>query len=47
MQTRTDQSLGSQLLYVYGWVPSLSTWNYHNIINRLYPQCKMCLVLKS
>ena len=23
---------------VYGWVPLLSTWNYHNIVNQLYPQ---------
>ena len=23
-------------MYVYGWVPLLSTWNYHNIVDRLY-----------
>ena len=22
-------------MYMYGWVPLLSTWNYHNIVNRL------------
>ena len=22
-------------IYIYGWVPLLSTWNYHNIVNRL------------
>ena len=27
-------------LYIYGWVPSLSTWNYHNIVNRLYSNKK-------
>ena len=25
---------------MYGWVPLLSTWNYHNIINQLYPNTK-------
>ena len=24
-------------VYMYAWVPSLSTWNHHNIVNRLYP----------
>ena len=23
-------------MYMYGWVPSPFTWNYHNIVNRLY-----------
>ena len=23
-------------MYVYGWVPLLSTWNYHNSVNWLY-----------
>ena len=22
-------------MYIYGWVPLLSTWNYYNIVNRL------------
>ena len=25
---------------MYGWVPSLSTWNYHNIVNQLYSHTK-------
>ena len=28
-------------MYMYGWVPSLSTWNYHNIVNRLYLNTKV------
>ena len=24
----------------YGWVPSLFTWNYHDIVNQLYPSKK-------
>ena len=27
-------------MFMYGWVPSLFTWNYHNIVNRLYPNIK-------
>ena len=26
---------------VYGWVPLLSTWNYHNIVNHLYSNIKL------
>ena len=26
--------------YMYGWVPLLFTWNYHNIVNQLYPNTK-------
>ena len=26
---------------MYGWVPSLFTWNYHNIVNRLDPNTKL------
>ena len=34
-------SLGeSGYMYMYGWVPSLITWNYHNIVNWLYPNTK-------
>ena len=29
-------------MYVYGWVPLLSTWNNHNIVNQLYSNIK-CL----
>ena len=31
---------GRMDIYMYGWVPSLFTWNYHNIVNRLYPNTK-------
>ena len=24
-------------MYMYDWVPLLSTWNYHNIVKQLYP----------
>ena len=27
-------------MYVYGWVPSLFIWNYHNIVNQLYHNTK-------
>lgn len=27
-------------IYIYGWVPLLLTWNYHNIDNQLYPNTK-------
>ena len=37
-----DRGLGENgYVYVYGWVP----WNYHNIVNRLYPV--LCLVTQS
>ena len=26
---------------MYAWVPSLATWNYHNIVNRLHPNEKL------
>ena len=25
---------------MYGWVPLVSTWNYHNIVNGLYSNTK-------
>ena len=28
-------------IYIYGWVPLLLTWNYHNIVNWLYPIQKL------
>ena len=31
---------GEGYTYMYGWVPLLSTWNYHNIVNRFYPNTK-------
>ena len=27
-------------MYLYGWVPLLSTWSYHNIVNLLYSNLK-------
>ena len=27
-------------MYMYGWAPLLSTWNYHNIVNQLYSNIK-------
>ena len=27
-------------MYLYGWVSPLFTWNYHNIVNQLYPDKK-------
>ena len=27
-------------LCTYGWVPSLFTWNYQDVVNRLYPNTK-------
>ena len=36
-----EGSLGENgYMYMYGWVPSLSTWNYDNIVTRLYPNTK-------
>ena len=32
-------------MYMYGWIPSLFTWNYHNIANRLC--AVLCLVTQS
>ena len=37
----------NEFKYMYGWVPSLFTWNFHNIVNQQYPQYKMFLVLKK
>ena len=28
--------VGNGNMYMYGWVPSLLNWNYHNIVNWLY-----------
>lgn len=27
-------------MYIYGWIPSLFTWHYHNTVNQLYPNAK-------
>ena len=34
-------------MYMYGWAPLLFTWNDHNIVNWLYPNTKLFLVLKK
>ena len=28
-------------MYTYGWVPSLSTWNYHDTVSQLYSNIKL------
>ena len=30
------KSILINMFHIYGWVPLLSTWNYHNIVNPLY-----------
>ena len=36
-----EQGLGgNRYMYLYGYVPSQFTWNYHNIVNQLYPNTK-------
>ena len=36
-----QRSLGENgYMYMHGWVPLLSTWNYHNIVNQLYSNTK-------
>ena len=32
---------------MYGWVPSRFPWNYHNIVNWLYPNTKCSFVYKK
>ena len=34
---RSLDGRGFGFIYMYGWVSSLLTWNYHNIFIRLYP----------
>ena len=34
-------------MYMYGWVPWLFTWNYHNIVGRLYPDTKQKVQKKN
>ena len=42
------RSLGKNgCIYMYGWVPSLFIWNYHNIINWLYPNTEFKVFLKK
>ena len=28
-------------MHMYGWVPSLFDWNYHNVVNWLYSYTKL------
>ena len=35
-----QKSTDEWYMYMYGWVPLLLTWNYHNIVNWLYHQYK-------
>ena len=35
-----EESLENGYMYVYGWVPSLFTWIYHNTVNHLCPKMK-------
>ena len=30
---------------MYGWVPLLSTWNYHNLVNQLHSKIKFCCLV--
>ena len=40
-QPGREESLGEDgYVYMYDWVPLLSTWNYHNIIYQLYSSTK-------
>ena len=34
-------------MYMYGLVPLLSTWNYLNVVNQLYPNTKWDVFLKK
>ena len=44
-QCYVDAWMGESLeengyVHMYDWVPLLSTWNYHNIVNQLYSSAK-------
>ena len=36
-----ESKFESEWIHVYGWVSSLCTRNYHNIVNHLYPNIKI------
>ena len=39
-----ERGLGENgYMYMYGWVPSLFIWSYHNIVSRLYAKTKCFL----
>ena len=41
-QLRWEGSLGENgYMYMYGWIPLLSTWNSHNTANQLYSNIKL------
>ena len=41
LQPGWEGSLGENgYMCMYGWVPVLFTWNFHNIVNQLYPNTK-------
>ena len=47
-QTGQEVSLGeNEYKFMYAWVPSLFTWNYHNIINWLYLNTKKKVKTKN
>ena len=47
-QPEWERRLGENgYIYMYGWVPLLSTWNYHNIVNQLYPNIKLKVKKKT
>ena len=44
-QSGWEGSLGKNVyMYMYDWVPSMFTWNYQNIVNKL---CECCLLIMS
>jgi len=48
LQPGWEGSLGENgYIYTYGWVPLLSTWNYHNIVHWLCPNAKLNVKKKS
>ena len=38
---------GGEWMHVHGWVPSLSTWSYHNTVNQLYSNTKYKVLKKK
>ena len=47
-QSGGEGSLGENgYMCICGWVPSLFTWNYHHIVNQLYPNRKLKVFIKT
>ena len=43
-----EEGLGENgYLYMYGWVPSLFTWDHRNIVNQLYPKTNLKIQKKT